>query len=38
MLIRGLGEGLDESVKERKFMTNTFFQIMLNEVLKSCKN
>ena len=28
---------LGESVKKGKFMTNIFFQTMLNEVKKSCK-
>ena len=34
--LRGWGEG--ESVKKVKFITKIFFQIMLNEALKSCKN
>ena len=34
----GGGEvGLGESVKKGNFATNIFFQIMLNEALKSCK-
>ena len=32
----GLGE-LSESVKSKTFMTKTFFQIMLKEVLKICE-
>ena len=35
--VKGVGR-LSESVKKGKFMTKIFFQIMLNEVLKICKN
>ena len=29
--------GVSESIKNGKFVTTIFFQIMLNEVLKNCK-
>ena len=32
-----VGGGLSESVKKGKFVTKIFFQIMLNEALKSCR-
>ena len=33
----GEGGRLGESVRKGKFAKKTFFQIMLNEILKSCK-
>ena len=33
-----MGVGLNESDKKGKFMTKIFFQIMLNKLLKCCKN
>ena len=32
----GGGGGVSESIKKGKLLTKTFFQIMLNEVLKIC--
>ena len=36
LAVKGMG-ALNETIKKGNFVTKTIFQVMLNEVLKSCE-